>query len=449
MGQKRLPDTSVYTLGRVGPYNQRMNVPADDFPPAADSLGDRSRRPRVGNFRPRVVVLNRIAPCLVIAALAAIVAGCQREEQIEHYQQLKPEALLKVYFNGATPPSPAARAEPKRAAATDRMLSAIVLHSPNFWFFKMVGPVDAVGQQLDDFNSLVRSVHFGNDGKPAWTLPKGWRQLPASGEGFAARFATLQIGEPAVGGKALEVAVTSLPSGGVEAVLMNIDRWRGEMGLGRVQTREELAETITRAETDGGDKAILVNLEGQFKAGGMGGGPFAGGEKNELPAGHPPIEPKRAPAESGAAAADTSVAAPKFDLPKEWQLGEPDQMRVAVMTVKDSDRAAEISITPLPSIAGNVPQNVNRWRRQLKLADASEKEIAAMVKPITVNGSEGSYVELFGAKESPHREAILAVIAPQPDKVWFIKLKGDADLAEREKPRFEAFVKSLKFDASK
>lgn len=393
-------------------------------------------------------MLNRTAPCLLIAALAGIVAGCQRDEQIEHYQQLRPEALLKVYFKGATPPPPLERPETKRPPATDRMLSAIVLHTPNFWFFKMVGPVDTVGQQLDDFNALIRSIHFGDDGKPAWKLPKGWRQLPASGEGFAARFATLQIGEQAGGGKALEVAVTSLPAGGIEALVMNIDRWRGEMGLGPVKTREELAETITSVKTDGGDTAFLVNLEGQFKAGGMGRGPFVSGEKNELLAGHPPIEPKGAPAESGAAAVDTSVAAPKFDLPKEWQLGEPDQMRVAVMTVKDGDRAAEISITPLPPFAGNVPQNVNRWRQQLKLADASEKEIAAMVKPITVNGSQGSYVELFGSKEAPHREAILAVVAPRPDRAWFIKLKGDADLAEREKPRFEAFVKSLRFEAS-
>ena len=243
--------------------------------------------------------------------------------------------------------------------------------------------------------------------------------------------------------------MTSLPAGGIEALVMNIDRWRAEMGLGPVKTREELAETITPVKTDGGDTAFLVNLEGQFKAGGMGRRPFAGGEKNELPAGHPPIEPKGAPAESSVQTAESSVSPPKFDLPKEWQLGSPDQMRVAVMTVKDGDRAAEISITPLPPYAGDVVKNVNRWRIQLKLPEASEKEIAAMVKPITVGGSQGSYVDIVGPKETTPREAILGVIVPQPDKVWFIKLKGDADLAEREKPRFEAFIKSLKFEASK
>jgi hypothetical protein len=437
-----------------------MNVPAVDFPPTDDSLcgrfmADKNVCPTMGRrvvrqSRSSAAVLFRTAPMLMIAALAVLVAGCQREEQIEHYQQLKPEVLLKVYFKGEMPPAPAERTEKNRPPATDRMLSAIVLHTPDYWFFKMVGPVDPVGQQLDDFSSLIRSVHFGGDGKPAWKLPQGWRQLPGSGEGPAARFATLQIGGEAAGGaKSLEVAVTSLPAGGPQAILMNIDRWCGQMGLGPVKTREELAEIVTPVQTDGGDKAFVVNLEGQFKAGGMARGPFASSGKTELPAGHPPIEPKGASSDDRAAPAESSVTAPKFDLPKEWHLGSPDQMRVAVMTVKDGDRAAEISVTPLPPFAGDVTKNVNRWRTQLKLPEASEKEIAAMVKPLTVSGSQGSYVEIISPKDAKPREAILGVMVPQPDKVWFIKLRGDADLAEREKPRFEAFVKSLKFEASK
>jgi hypothetical protein len=42
------------------------------------------------------------------------------------------------------------------------------------------------------------------------------------------------------------------------------------------------------------------------------------------------------------------------------------------------------------------------------------------------------------------RQAILGVMAAAGGRLWFIKLKGDHDLAAREKPRFEAFVKSLK-----
>ena len=39
----------------------------------------------------------------------------------------------------------------------------------------------------------------------------------------------------------------------------------------------------------------------------------------------------------------------------------------------------------------------------------------------------------------------LGVILPHGAKTWFVKLQGDSALAEREKPNFEAFVKSIRF----
>ena len=41
-------------------------------------------------------------------------------------------------------------------------------------------------------------------------------------------------------------------------------------------------------------------------------------------------------------------------------------------------------------------------------------------------------------------KTILAVMAAVKGQTWFIKLFADAQIAAREKPRFEAFVKSLK-----
>ena len=41
-------------------------------------------------------------------------------------------------------------------------------------------------------------------------------------------------------------------------------------------------------------------------------------------------------------------------------------------------------------------------------------------------------------------KTILGVMAAVKGQTWFIKLFADAQIAAREKPRFEAFVKSLK-----
>lgn len=388
-------------------------------------------------------MLIRTAPLLSLIALAGLLAGCQRADEIEHYRQLKPEAVLKIF--GETAPPPVERAPPE----SDRMFAAIVIHAPQFWFFKLVGPIDAVDRQSEAFIALIRSVHFnadGENGKPAWTLPQGWRELPASGTGPAARFATLQTG---TADKPLDVAVTSLPLEGVEAIIMNINRWRTQMGLRPVETKEQLAETVSPLKTDSGEQAFVVSLAGRFEAGGMGRPPFAAGDKADLPPGHPSVDPNAGATAPDSAAAEAPSAPLKFDTPAGWQVGEPDAMRAAVLTVKDGSRTAEITVTPLPPFAGDVAKNVNRWRGQLKLPDADDKEIAAMVKPFQVGKASGSYVEIVGPKDAKPREAILAVIVPQPDKVWFIKLKGDAELAEREKPRFEAFAKSIQLNSSK
>lgn len=388
-------------------------------------------------------MFSRTAPILTLAALAGLLVGCQREEKVEHYRQLRPEVLLRTYF-GISPPPPRETAPvptDDNVPKTDRLLAAIIPHSPQFWFFKLVGPIEAVDAQAEAFKSLIGSLTFDADGKPKWTLPKGWRAERASGTGPAARFATLKTGE---GEKSLEVPVTSLELEGVEAFVANINRWRKQMGLSPVETKEQLAEILDSVKTGDGSPAFIVHLAGKFDPAGMGRPPFAGGAGSELPTGHPPVGPKPEPqSDPSHSAAETPAPSLKFDTPPGWQAGQPNAMRAAAFVVKDGSKVAEITVSPLPPFAGDIPKNVNRWRDQLKLPEADEKEIAAAVKPIQVGRLKGSYVEIFAAKDANPREAILAVIAPTPDKVWFIKLKGDADLAEREKAHFESFVKSI------
>jgi hypothetical protein len=69
---------------------------------------------------------------------------------------------------------------------------------------------------------------------------------------------------------------------------------------------------------------------------------------------------------------------------------------------------------------------------------------------IKVDGQEGIYVEAIGPESTPNnttgaRETILGVIVEAQGRQWFIKLKGDAELAAREKTHFEKFVQSIRF----
>ena len=42
-------------------------------------------------------------------------------------------------------------------------------------------------------------------------------------------------------------------------------------------------------------------------------------------------------------------------------------------------------------------------------------------------------------------ERMLAVAVTQPDSTWYFKILGPADLIGRQKPAFEAFMSSVRF----
>ena len=323
------------------------------------------------------------------------------------------------------------------------MLAAIVPRDKGMWFFKLAGPNEAVKSESGRFLAFIKSLDFpdAGDASPTWTLPEGWRLSNKSADGGSgiSRAATIEIGAAE---KPLELAVTTFPTVGDPGnfVLQNVNRWRGQMGdsplgsqdlVGAPQAGEgELGET-TRLLIDG-STATLVNLQGTLASGGMGRAPFASAK---------PATPSAPPAAE--AARDTG--APKFDVPDGWTAAQGTGLSVASYRVGQGDGTAEVTVTPLAAAAGDLASNVNRWRTQLKLKAWTAAELQENVKPIDVGGTQGSFVEFSGPESSQPREAILGVIVVQRERAWFIKLRGDAEVAKGEKERFESFVRSAKF----
>jgi len=62
-----------------------------------------------------------------------------------------------------------------------------------------------------------------------------------------------------------------------------------------------------------------------------------------------------------------------------------------------------------------------------------------------VDGHPGKFVELVAPETASPRESILAVVINVGEFSWFIKLRGDSELAEMEKQHFLGFVASFKF----
>jgi len=310
-------------------------------------------------------------------------------------------------------------------AGKDRMLAAIVGHGEQNWFFKLSGQSDLVAEQAEPFTALVKSVRFGDQGTPQWTLPKGWREQPAEG----LRFATLEID---TGGGTLEATVTRLPRG--ESVdeasyaLSNINRWRDQLSLSPID-ETELDQQVTKVELDG-TTALLVNFEGRLKPGGMGRPPFAGGPTVGPPAG-------ASGANDGRGGPEES-APPAYEVPEGWEeLGPGPMGRKAGFRVTDGGQLAEITIS---TAGGGLLANVNRWRGQVMLEPIDEEQLQSDAQFIAIGETNGYYFRLVGPQRT-----ILGVVAPVAGDVWFIKLAGDNELAERERERFEQLVKSIHF----
>ena len=364
-----------------------------------------------------------LAFSLFAVALLTVMIGCGGSDQIEVYSVDKPHVLDKAL--GAH----------QDGGPNDRMLAAVIPDdAENGWFFKIVGDKDSVGNVKKAFADFLRSIKFAK-GKPTWTLPERWELVSGGG----VRFATIYV---PIGDESLELSVSrmSLPEEDRDSmVLWNINRWRGQMGLDSIKSddRDETRETI---EADG-RTITVVNLTGRYDEKGMKGGGAGGFGMGMSGFNHPPI------GDGGGAAGKTGFDETLLacEPPEGWQPTALTSFRKASYEVKDeTDVAKAVEIT-ISSAGGSDLDNVNRWRGQIGLGPITVDQLDAAFRPFDVGSRQGRLVELIGPEAASPRKAMFVIMVEADQRMWFIKLIGDAELAEREKQRFEAFAKTVEF----
>lgn len=334
-------------------------------------------------------------------------------------------------------------------------------------------PAPRVGVPADERLGLVAP----------WTyeVPAGWTSVESGAPG---RIATFRVGPAA---DALEVALSS--AGGTLAA--NVDRWRGQMGL--PPAGEAGLAALPRKPFLGRD-AVLVDLRGAY--GGMGGagpavpdgrllglivslpgthfvlkvaGPaaavdaeaerffaFAASVRSRFvppPAGAAPAptrtsdEPAPRPAPARAADGTVTAGGYRFTVPEGWVAGPERPMRLATFYVGGA-KDVEVTAHEFGAVAGGVLINVNRWRSQFGLPDATPEEVDALPK-LPMLGRGATTVELTGHLTDTMRgvdldDALLfGVIVERGDKLVFVKLTGPADRAKAARPAVEAFCRSM------
>jgi hypothetical protein len=378
--------------------------------------------------------------------------GCSKSDQIQSYTVAKESPPAPVV--------PAAAAEP--AAATDRMLAAILPVGQQAWFFKAVGPIPVMDEHAETISEFFSKVRVDAAGRPRWELPSGWKEDPPSGM----RAATLWV--PA-DGKPIEISVTTLGWRGTEKdVLDNVNRWRGQMQLPPVD--EAGLADCTRELTAGDVKITLADLRGVYQSSGMM-GPFAGGAVGAarspgrplgtdpsaaIPPGHPPIDSNSGTPPGNLQITPDTSSLPQFDVPKSWQQRPPaSSMRKAEFVVALGEQEAVVTLSNFPASAPSIAEplaNVNRWRTELGLGEITADALAGVTEQIEIDGQPATLVRLLPDPEKPDElqatEATLAALVKMGDHVWFVKMKGPRSLVNMQEDQFKTFVKSIRFPAA-
>ena len=371
---------------------------------------------------------------IATAFLLIVVSGCDSVPPVSQSEELTEKSVYDA--NHVTPSLKSDGPTP------DRMLGAIVPLGTQVWFFKIVGAEAAIAAQKATWLQFVASLRFAGETSPQpnWTLPAGWVQAPSAGGtpgGMVTRFATIRIG----GSGELEMSVTSLPAprGAPEsAVLMNVNRWRGQLQLPLLKNKFWLEETteqteVAASETLAALRVTLVDLAGTRDP--SGGGPMMAGQR---PGGRP------APGAPGGGPPTASDPGFTYTKPENWQPGRTSSIRRAAFTVSAEGQTVEITVFQLP--ASGLLANVSRWAGQIGMEPLTgEDQLAQVTSDLPVGDLVATYVELKGTQE----RVTLAAILPDrraPQMAWFFKLSGpagSAPLALAEKANFRSFVQSV------
>lgn len=145
--------------------------------------------------------------------------------------------------------------------------------------------------------------------------------------------------------------------------------------------------------------------------------------------------------------APSGPAQVKWQTPAGWTELPAGQMRVASFSVKNKEnQEAQVSIIPLPNLAGKDLENVNRWRGQVGLEPINASILATQVQSVMIAGMDGKLYDLAGTPPDQNQVTrILGAILDRQGMTWFVKMTGPDTLVASQKSAFIDFLKNLSF----
>jgi hypothetical protein len=151
------------------------------------------------------------------------------------------------------------------------------------------------------------------------------------------------------------------------------------------------------------------------------------------------------------ATAEAATPAMRWQVPPGWQEQTGAPMRVGSFLITASDsRRADMAITTFPGDVGGDLENVNRWRGQIQLSPVTAADLGKLVQSLDLPAGRFRLVDLVSETaviEGKFKSRLVAAWLKQPERTWFFKLQGEAELVASQRAAFEAFLRSVEFSA--
>jgi hypothetical protein len=350
---------------------------------------------------------------VVVIATLAVLCGCDRDDQ-----QIKVYKVAKAPLETAPPSEPAM---PTNASSPSTL-------SPNMPGLTTVTTAEAPKNWEPQPLSQMREASF----------------IVRGDNGATADISLVRLG-PAAGN-----------------VLDNVNRWLAQ--LKQPAVTEEKLRTVLQPLGD----AAVVDLSGQPENGDpakdgriigaiasdengtafykmRGNAALVGAEKENFLKW---VSTSRGGTSNSSATNATTPAAPsdsgtpqiKWELPPGWSTKPPSAMRYASFSAEKNGESADISVVTFPGDGGSDVDNVNRWRQQIGLPAVGEELLKPMIAAVHAGDVHIDTVDMSGPSAR-----LLAGWTRHDGHAWFFKMTGPPQLVEEEKPKFMAFLQSIRF----
>lgn len=149
-----------------------------------------------------------------------------------------------------------------------------------------------------------------------------------------------------------------------------------------------------------------------------------------------------------------NAAAPgiRWSAPKDWQEQTAGAMRIGSYLIKTADgRSADFSISNFGGSVGGDLANINRWRGQIQLPPISEADLSKLVETLTLPAGTFSLIDITSETaliDGKFKDRILGAWFKQPDRTWFFKLKGEAELVGSQRDALIGLLRTVEFSTT-